>query len=106
MEIKYHNIIDKPWEYRIIKFNYCSESEDWTEHTLEVWLKKENEIRKLRFIGPSQLKIEEGFPYPTRGMEIIDLSESQIENITISVIDVEATHGAVRFYAGHVEEIK
>jgi len=106
MRRKNHKILAKPWEYRIIKFNYCCESEDWTEHTVEIWLKKRDELHKLRFIGPSQLQIEEGFPISTAGMEIIDVSEEQMENISIFVSDFEASHGKITFYAKDVEEIK
>jgi hypothetical protein len=105
-EIRDHAIIKNPWEYRIVQFNYNSYSPDHSEHYIDIWLQKDRELRKLRFLFPRQLKIEEGFPRPTMGMEILDVSHRQMENINVQVSDFENSNGAVTFYAKSVEEIR
>lgn len=100
-----HAIIEKPWEYRIVFFQYDCSSENFLEHSIELWLKKENTIKKLRFIAPSDLKIEAGFPNPTHGMEIMDIKKKGLENKNIWVRDFEASSGSITFYAQDVLEI-
>jgi hypothetical protein len=103
---KDYKVIDKPWEYRITKFIYECRSDDILEHYIEIRLEKGNEVKLLRFSGPRNLKIEEGFPHPTGGMEIIDVSTNGLEAINIHVNDMEASNGAITFWAKDVIEIK
>jgi len=100
-----HKIINKPWEYRIVSFLYECSSIDNTEHYIEMWLCKDSEIKKLRFTEPRQLKIEDGFPQPTHGMEILDISNRGLENLNVLVSDFELSSGAITFYARDVIEI-
>ena len=99
-----HPIIEKPWEYRVIFFQYNCSSENFLEHSLDLWLQKEGTVKKLRFGAPVDLKIEAGFPNPTHGMQILDISERGLENKNIWVHDFEATPGSITFYALDVVE--
>ena len=38
-------------------------------------------------------------------MEIIDVSENQLENVNVEVSDFEATHGTISFYAKEVIDL-
>ena len=105
MANKDHAIIDNPWEYRITSFLYECSSEDFQEHFIDMTLEKDGETRRLRFIGPQQLKIEEGFPLSTSGMEILDISDRALEDINILVGDFELSFGAITFYAKDVQEL-
>lgn len=97
-----HPIIDKPWQYKIISFYYECSSENYLEHYIELVMKKGNDVKKLKFLAPTQLKIEEGFPMPTGGMEILDIHDRGWENINIEVSDFEASQGAITFFAKDV----
>ncbi len=103
---KDHPLIDKPWEYRIVSFHYECSSKHHLNHFIEMWLEKENEIKRLKFIAPIQLKIEDGFPASTYGLKILDISNRGMENINVWVTDFEASQGAVTFYAKELIEIK
>ncbi len=105
MNEKDHKIIEKPWDYNISSFLYNCSSENLLEHYIELVLTKDDISRKLRFIAPKQLKIEEGFPSPTHGMEILDIRERGMEDVNVYVGDFEASHGAITFYAKEVIEI-
>lgn len=102
---KQHPIVDRPWEFRIVKFVFDSQSTDFSERFIELWLQKGMGVRKLKFFYPTQLMIEEGFPNPTHGMEILDIENQQMENINIRVSDFESSWGRLTFYAKSVEEI-
>ena len=104
MSTLHHPILEKPWEYKIVFFEYDCSSENFLEHAIELWLKKENTIKKLQFTAPSDLKIEACFPQPTHGMEILDIQERGLENKNIWVHDFEATLGSITFYARDVVE--
>lgn len=101
----HHNIIDKPFQYKIIGFIYNSFSEDNLENYIEMHLEKDYKIKRLRFHNPTKLKIEEGFPSATGGMEILDISSNGWENVNIEVGDFESSNGSIKFYAKTVIEV-
>jgi hypothetical protein len=99
-----HPIIDRPWEYEIIGFNFvCPEGGD--EPYVDLTLRKEQIVRRFRFFGPRQIQIEEGFPRPTHGMYISDVRSRGLEAIGVRVGDFEASEGAVRFWARDVIDL-
>ena len=100
-----HPIIQKPFEFDIIGFNLDCSSFDESEHSLTITFRKNEIIKKLKFIEPKEISIEKGFPTPTRGLVIWDISNQQLEDINIQVADIEASHGALNFYAKDVIEI-
>ncbi|KPA33366.1 Uncharacterized protein AMR50_1908 [Leptospira interrogans] len=53
---------------------------------------------------PSGIRIEDGFPSPTGGLCILDISERQWEGKLIEVTDFESGHGAIHFFAKSVVE--
>ncbi|HKE56881.1 MAG TPA: hypothetical protein VKB46_09275 [Pyrinomonadaceae bacterium] len=63
-------------------------------------------VRRLRFVGPQNLKIETGFPQATGGMCILDIRNRQWDGLTIEVADFEATSGAVIFVARNVIDLE
>ena len=100
-----HPIIEKPWEYQIIDFHCHYDQEDWEKSYTDISLAKDTVIRRLRFWSPRDLKIEEGFPMPTGGMQIQDVRSRQMEGIGVRVGDFEASWGAVTFWAADVEDL-
>ena len=59
-------------------------------------LQKNADSVTLRFWQPINLKIEEGFPLPTRGMVFYDRSADGLENTKIEVAYFEGSWGAVK----------
>jgi hypothetical protein len=100
-----HSIIDRPWEYDIIGFCYQREPEDYSQPYIDLTLRKGTTIRRLRFLQPRSLKIDEGFPVRTGGMEILDVRHRQMEGVGVHVSDFEASQGAVTFWAADVVDL-
>lgn len=100
-----HPIIDNPWEYDIIEFRYHVDPENWRESFIDIHLKKGDILRRLRFFSPQDLKIEQGFPHPTRGLCILDIRSRQLEGLGVEVADFEASHGSVTFIASEVVDL-
>lgn len=103
--MKIHKIIEHPHTYRIIKFCYNSEANNYIEHYIDIWFQKDTIIRKLRFIAPINLEIEKWFPKPTWWLEILDIKDSQLQDITVQVRDFESEHWAINFYSKDVIDI-
>ncbi len=102
---KPHSIIKAPHNYRLIYFFYNCKSKNYLDHFIDIHLKNNNIIRRLRFIAPINLKIEKGFPLSTGGMEILDVSKNQLENINIEVRDFEANQGSITFDAKEIIDL-
>ncbi|MFT7676387.1 MAG: hypothetical protein ACI8QC_000358 [Planctomycetota bacterium] len=99
-----HPIIDHPHEYRIIDMRYYVCSGD-DEPFLDLFLRRENTVRKLRFWSPQNLEVEKGFPQPTSGMQILDVSKRQLDGLNVQVADFEASWGSITFMAREVIDL-
>lgn len=100
-----HPIIERPWEYEIISFCYERARTYPHESRIDMVLVRGDEIRRLRFIEPRSISIEEGFPIATGGMQILDISARQLAELTVEVSDFEASNGAVKFFARAVVDL-
>jgi hypothetical protein len=104
-EPKLHSILDRPHEYDVSDFRYHVDREETSESFIEMTLLKNTESVTLRFWQPINLRIEEGFPRPTRGMAFYDRAADGLENIKVEVADFEGSWGAVTFCARSVEKV-
>lgn len=104
-EPKLHSILDRPHEYDISDFRYHVDRDEPSESFIELTLQKNAVSVTLRFWQPINLKIEEGFPQPTRGMVFYDRAADGLENIGVEVADFESSWGALSFCARSVEKI-
>lgn len=104
-ERRIHPIIDRPHEFVIVRLEYHNDPDDWRNSNLDLVLRREGEVRRLRFLRPQSLKIEEGFPSPTHGMVILDISDRQWDGLNVEVADFEASHGKIQFYAESVIDL-
>lgn len=100
-----HPIIDRPWEYQLTEFRYHYDPDDWGASFIDMTLEKDETVRHLRFWSPRRLRIEEGFPVATGGMEIKDVRRRQMEGLGVYVGDFEASSGAVTFWAYKVMDL-
>ena len=101
----HHPIIKDPWNYYITDFHYHLDEDSWEKAYIVMTLVKDSIVRRLRFWNPSGLMIEEGFPYPTHGMVILDVRSRQWGGIGVEVGDIEASNGKVTFWAYDVEDL-
>ncbi|MDB5327093.1 MAG: hypothetical protein JWM57_2662 [Phycisphaerales bacterium] len=98
-----HPILERAFEYDIIRFDFRCDPQNWEQY-LDLWLRRGEDVKVLRFLRPTGLKIEEGFPSPTRGMIILDVTHWGWENVGVQVTDFENSHGRIHFYAKSVAE--
>ena len=99
-----HAILNQPWEYRIAELRYVAETSD-QEGFIELVLSKGSELRRLRFSSPRGFSVDEGFePDNYIGLQIVDVSDRQLEGIGVEVSCFENTPG-LRFFARAVEAL-
>lgn len=100
-----HPIIKTPWQYQIVHLTYHIDVDDGHESYLDLHLIRDGVVRRLRFREPQCLKIEEGFPAPTHGMEILDISGRHWERLGVEVRDFEGSMGGIEFLARDVIDL-
>ncbi|MGO8690164.1 MAG: hypothetical protein ACLQLG_11055 [Thermoguttaceae bacterium] len=99
-----HPILDRPWEYDITAFSYVR-PDDGTEPYIDMTLRKDRVVRRLRFFSPREIEIQKGFPLPTRGMYFSDVRARGMEGLGVRVGDFEASPGKVRFWARELVDL-
>ncbi|QDU30818.1 hypothetical protein ETAA8_59670 [Anatilimnocola aggregata] len=100
-----HPNIDQPHQFQIVRFDYRFDPDDWRNSFIDLVLRRGPVTRRLRFHRPQNLKIEEGFPLATGGLQLLDISHRQLDGLTVEVADFEATPGAITFYAANVIDL-
>lgn len=100
-----HPIIDKPYQYQIVRFDYRIDPDDHRNSIIDLVLRRDQVTRRLRFRGPQNLRIEAGFPQATSGMLLLDISHRKWDDLTVEVADFEATSGAITFYAADLIDL-
>jgi hypothetical protein len=96
-----HPIIERPWQYRIVSFSYVEGSEPY----VDLALRKGDTTRRLRFLSPQGIEIENGFPSTTGGMCILDVQARGLEGIGVRLADFEASWGKVTLWARAVVDL-
>ena len=100
-----HPIIERPHEYSVTRFVYDVLGNRVGEPFIDLSLSKGELFRRLRFLSPQNLRIEEGFPAPTHGMAIRDIRGRQWQGLGVEVADFEASWGAITFVARAVVDL-
>ncbi|MCK4635835.1 MAG: hypothetical protein KAT32_03150 [Candidatus Moranbacteria bacterium] len=103
---KYHKILEEPHhKYKIIDFRYyCDSSISIIDHFIDLKLKKDSTIRNLRFIAPRNISLEKGFPNIS-GFAILNIKDSQLEGVSLEVMNDEPEYGELNFYAKNVIDL-
>jgi len=104
-ESPHHPILDRPWEYEVVGFNFQRSLILETEPYIDLTLQSGSAVRRLRFYGPKDIQIESGFPEWTGGLVILDVTSRGMEGIGIRVDDFEASRGSVTFWARTVVDL-
>jgi hypothetical protein len=101
-DLPHHNVLHAPWTYRVVALTFLCDAQ--RDQTLELSLQKGSELVLLRFEGVSQLEIEEGFPWHSAGMQILDASSEGMEVDKVRVSSFEQ-NPAIKFWARSVERV-
>jgi len=88
----------------LVDFHYHIEWESWKDSFIELFAKKGEKTRHLRFNGISNLKIQEGFSGSLSGMLVVDISARQWDSALIEVQNIEQDPG-ITFLAHSMEII-
>jgi len=87
-----HPVIDEPWNYNLIGFKSIVNDDDIEQSYIDLTLHQGSIIKRLRFYGPINLR----FPLPTKGIQILDVSDRQEGRFCVEVSD---SSGALFFNA-------
>lgn len=99
-----HPIIERPFEYRVTEFSFHRTLDGSTESYVDLTLQRADTIRRLRFLSPQSISIEDGFPEGC-GMFISDVRHRGLDRLGVRVDDFEASSGAIRFWARTVIDL-
>ena len=99
-----HPIIKHPFRYRVVGFCFHRTLDDSEESYLDLTLQHEQVVRRLRFLSPQDISVEEGFPHGA-GMYISDVRQRGLDQLGVRVGDFEAMGGAIRFWARTVIDL-
>lgn len=97
-----HPIIAHPHHYDVVGFNY--QRHDDGESYIDLTLRLDTVVRRLRFLSPQEIELEAGFP-ACSGLQIKDVSANQLTGLRVRVTDFEASQGAMRFWAQDVIDL-
>lgn len=77
----------------LVDFHYHIDWQSWKESYIELVALGTAGKRRLRFLGVSNLRIDEGFSGSLSGMEIVDISDHQWDSAQIEVRNFEQDPG-------------
>lgn len=99
-----HPVLPEPWTYSVVALSAEFDRNSQTGNALELALARGDALVRLRFRAVQELEIDAGFPYSYMGMEILDISHLQWDNIRVRVAGFEPSPG-IRFWARSVERV-
>ncbi len=100
MQGKDHSIIESPWKYKIVGFNFQQNLQNKFEPYIDLTLQKDEEVRRLRFLSPKIIELK-SFP-ETYGLCILDVSDRGME-CKVEVTDFE--EGRIHFFSRKVIDL-
>ncbi len=98
-------LIDQIFQGKVYSFNYYSSPEKDFEPSIDLTLINNEEIRVFRFLRPSQIEIDSRYSQHNFGLQIIDMSEGQMEYVNLLINGNLENVGDFRFWARCVTEI-
>jgi hypothetical protein len=99
-----HPILRCAWAYDIVHMDWHLLGDAPGKSHLDLTFVNGGEIRRLRFLSPRDLKIDEGFCGVCSGLEILDISRRQWDNTKVEVINFEQ-HPGITFIAADVVDL-
>lgn len=98
-------LIDQIFHGKVYSFNYYSSPEKDFEPSIDLTLIENDKIRMFRFLRPSQIEIDSRYSQHNFGLQIIDMSEGQMEYVNLLVNGNLENVGNFRFWAKDVVEV-
>ena len=99
-----HPILPHPFRWELVEFIYRKCLEDRQRSYVDLVLQRDGVSKRLRFFSPQNLELTEGLPN-SHGLQILDVSNRQLDGIKIRVSNFEGSWGAPTFWAQSVIEV-
>jgi hypothetical protein len=97
---------DQIFQGKVYSFSYFSSHERDFETSIDLTLINDEVVRTFRFLQPSQIEIDSRYStHNDFGLEIIDMSDGQMENANLLVRGILENVGDFKFWAKDVIEI-
>jgi hypothetical protein len=97
---------DQIFQGKVYSFNYFSSPEKDFEPSIDLTLIESGNIRIFRFLKPSQIEIDSRYSSHNKlGLEIIDMSDGQMEYVNLLVRGILENVGDFSFCSKDVIEI-
>jgi hypothetical protein len=98
-----HPIIDEPWTYEIERIDWRP-SPVTADSVIDLTFRKGEARRRLRFLSPTSVKVDEGFCGQCFGLAIRDIRGRGWDRVRIEVVNFEQDAG-ITFYAAAVVDL-
>jgi hypothetical protein len=103
-EEPFHPVISEPWTYDLVGMHWKLDPKDDRKDTLDLTLRKDGVVRRLRFLQPHNIKIDQSFHGNLGGFTILDVTSRQWDGINVEVKNYEQDPG-LTFVAADVIEL-
>ena len=98
-------LIDTIFQGKVYSFNYYLSPEKDFESSIDLTLIENEKVRIFRFLRPSQIEIDSRYSQHNFGLEIIDMSDGQMEYVNLLINGHLENVGDFRFWAKDIAEI-
>lgn len=98
-----HPIIDKPWTYELERIDWRP-SPMIAESFIDLTFRRGDERRRLRFLSPTQVRVDQGFCGQCSGLAIHDIRKRGWDRVRIEVVNFEQDPG-ITFLAADVVDL-
>jgi hypothetical protein len=98
-----HPIISKPWTYELERIDWRP-SPAVAESYIDLTFRQGDERRRLRFLSPTEVKIDQGFCGQCSGLAIHDIRRRGWDRVRIEVVNFEQDPG-ITFFAADVVDL-
>jgi hypothetical protein len=98
-----HPILVEPWTYELERIDWRP-SPAIAESFLDLTFRRGSERRRLRFLSPTQVKVDQGFCGQSYGLAIHDIRRRGWDGVRIEVVNFESAPG-ITFYAADVVDL-
>ena len=102
-----HPILDKPFTWAITELHWRASGVAEPSSFLDVTFARDGQLRRLRFADPQQVVLELSAPSSVDcgDMVIRDISDRQLDGLSVQVTDNGADGTPLSFYAKGVIEV-
>jgi len=98
-----HPILPAPWTYQLERIDWWP-SPLTAETFIDLTFRKDDEVRRLRFLSPTRVCVDEGFCGQCHGLAIHDIRSRGWDRIAVEVLNFENAPG-ITFLAASVVDL-